>query len=99
MTNQVIPLRGGASRSHQTFSAQLGDELYDFELDYLTGVGQWSMRINRNGDLLVAGAMLQPNADIIEPWNLDIGRLIMVGNEPTLDNLGETNSLVWVPPA
>lgn len=99
MTIQAIPLEGGSVNAHQVFTVQLGDNLVDITLSYLQ-VGQWSMNIDREGVRLVSGAMLEPKCDIIESWNLtdDIGRLVITGNDPTLDNLGVTNTLSWVSP-
>lgn len=95
---QLIPLRGGSINAHQEFSVQLGDNLIDFALDYLQS-GQWSMTISRDGVTLAAGAMLEPNCDVIQAWQLDIGSLVFTGDDTTLDNLGANNRLVWVPPA
>lgn len=99
MTIQSIPLIGGSANAHQLFTVQLGDNLVDITLSYLQ-VGQWSMNIDREGVRLVSGAMLEPNCDIISAWNLtdDIGRFVITGADPTLDNLGIDNTLSWVSP-
>lgn len=99
MTISVIPLVGGSLNAHQIFTVQLGDNLLDFTLNYLQS-GQWSVNIEREGTVLVAGAMLEPNADIIEAWQLgdDIGKLVFTGENTTLDNLGINNTLTWVSP-
>jgi len=94
-----IPLEGGSVNAHQQLSVQLGDNLLEFHLNFLQS-GQWSVNIFREGILLCAGAMLEPNSDIIQAWNLqdDIGRLIFTGIDTTLDNLGIDNHLVWFEP-
>lgn len=94
-----IPLQGGSVNAHQQQLVQLGDNLLDFHLNFLQS-GQWSVNIFREGILLCAGAMLEPNSDIIQAWNLqdDIGKLIFTGVDTTLDNLGIDNHLVWVEP-
>lgn len=94
-----IPLEGGSINAHQRLVIQLGDNLLELRLNYLQS-GQWSMNVLREGIVLCAGAMLEPNADVIQAWNLqeDIGRLIFTGLETTLDNLGIDNKLVWVEP-
>ena len=95
-----IPLEGGSVNAHQQLTVQLGENLLELHLNYLQS-GQWSMNVFREGTLLCAGAMLEPNCDVIEAWNLqeDIGKLVFTGLETTLDNLGSDNKLVWVEPS
>jgi len=97
MTMKTIPLVGGAVNSHQVFSAQLGDSLIEFTVNYVQR-GQWSVDLRKADTLIAAGLMLEPNANIIQSLNLGLGQLIFVGDEPTLDNLGRSNSLNWVAP-
>ena len=94
-----IPLEGGSVNAHSQMSVQLGDNFVELHLNYLQS-GQWSMNVFREGELLCAGAMLEPNCDIIEAWNLhnDIGKLIFTGVDTTLYNLGIDNKLTWVEP-
>lgn len=95
-----IPLVGGAVNAHQRFVVQLGEELIEFKLDYQQS-GQWSVDISQEGSVLAAGAILEPNANIIEAWPLlseSIGALVFTGDETTLDNLGVNNTLTWVSP-
>ncbi len=99
--NKIIPLVGGAVNAHQQFEVQLGDVLALIKLDWRTLTELWSMRIDVEGVNLVNGAILQPNADIIKPWNLTsiLGNLVFTGEDPTLDNIGLANQLTWVPPS
>ena len=94
-----IPLQGGSVNAHQQITVQLGENLLELHLNYLQS-GQWSVNILREGILLCAGAMLEPNSNIIQAWNLqdDIGKLVFTGIDTTLDNLGIDNHLVWVAP-
>ncbi len=93
-----IPLSGGAINSHQRIIIQLGDNLLEFNLNYLQS-GQWSVDIDREGVRLITGAMLEPNADLTQAYPaLDIGNLIFIGDDTTLDNLGSANQLIWVAP-
>ena len=39
---------------------------------------------------------IEPNAVITDNYEAGIGRLVFVGDEVTLDNLGVNNKLVWV---
>lgn len=96
---QNIPLQGGAFNAHQQFSVQLGDNLVDFDINYQQS-GQWSLDLYQDGVIICAGAMLEPNADVIESWNLEgvIGSLVFTGLEATLENLGNDNTLTWLSP-
>lgn len=94
----TLKLNGGADNAHQTFSAQLGENFLEFTLNYVTVEGPaWSLDIHQDGELLVAGAMLEPDSQINEGLDNNIGRFFFVGDDVTLDNLGTSNSLVWVP--
>lgn len=93
----TIPLLNGAANAHQVFTIQLGDNLLDFTLNYITIAGPaWSVDISREGVTLISGAMLEPNAIITDNYDADIGRLIFTGADVTLDNLGVDNTLVWL---
>jgi len=97
MTITNVPLQNGAANAHQLFTMQLGDNLLQFTLNYITLAGPaWSMDIAREGVQLVAGAMLEPNTDVTLGFEADIGRFIFTGDEVTLDNLGTANKLTWV---
>lgn len=97
----TIPLVNGAENAHQVFSVQLGDNFLTFTLNFVTrsltddNFAAWVVDIEREGELLIAGAPLSPGTNIVENYDLGIGRLVFVGDTPTLNNLGESNSLVW----
>ncbi len=97
----TIPLVGGAVNSHQVFNVQLGDNFLEFRLNFVTrsqtdgNFAPWVLDISREGELLAAGLALVPGSDIIEFYNAGIGKLYFTGDQPTLDNLGKSNSLVW----
>lgn len=91
-----IPLKGGAANAHQRFSIQLGAHYLEFRLNYLARYGAWCADIYEGETLLIPGAMLEPNAELTANRQAGIGRLFFTGEQPTLDNLGITNSLVWV---
>lgn len=93
----TIPLLNGADNAHQEFNVQLGDNFLQFVVNYVTEAGPaWSVDISREGVTLINGAMLEPNATITDNYNADIGRLVFVGDDVTLDNLGVDNKLVWI---
>ena len=93
-----IPLANGSANAHQRFGVQLGDNYLDFEINFIsyTDTPAWTVNIYRDGTPLVTGAMLVPGADIIANYRAGIGRLVFVGDEVTLNNLGVDNHLTWV---
>lgn len=93
-----IPLLNGSVNAHQRFSVQLGVNLIDFQVDYVSYLDSpaWSMNLFRDGSPLVLGAMLEPGCDVIGNYRAKIGMLVFVGDAVTLDNLGIANHLVWV---
>lgn len=93
-----IPLSNGSANAHQTFSVELGGKYLSFELNYLSYLNApgWTMNIKRDNTPLVTGAMLVPGVDVVANYRADIGLLLFVGDEPTLDNLGIDNHLLWV---
>ena len=97
MTRILVPIKGGAVNAHQQFTMQLGDNLLEFVLNHITLAGPaWSLNVSREGVLLIAGAMLEPDAVISQGYEADIGRLVFTGLDVTLDNLGVDNALTWV---
>ena len=91
----TIPLQGGAVNAHQIFFVQLGENFLEFRLNYVTRFSGWSLDILKEGESLIAGAMLVAGAEITRNFEADIGRLLFVGDDPTIDNLGQSNELVW----
>ena len=110
---KTIPLSGGESNANQTLTVQLGNYLVDLELHYQQS-GQWLMHVLPNGnhedldthtindiDYLFSGLMLEPACDIIKSYGVTniFGQLFIAGLDPTLDNLGVDNKLVWYAPS
>ncbi|MDZ4327775.1 MAG: hypothetical protein U1A73_22535 [Pseudomonas sp.] len=96
----VIPLRPGAVNAHQRFAVQLGENLIEFEVDFISYLDApaWSMNLVRDGSRIVSGAMLEPGSDVIQSYRTGIGQLVFTGADVTLNNLGVDNFLVWIPP-
>jgi len=95
--NKTIELVGGSINAHQIFFVQLGENFLEFNLNYITRYSLWSLDILQEGVILLSGAMLVPGAEITKGYNANIGRLLFVGDDTTVDNLGiaNTNKLVW----
>lgn len=95
-----IPLLSGADNAHQRFSQRLGDMLVSFEVNYISySVSPyWIFDLYQDGFPLAQGVPLNPGADLLASNPIKgLGSLVFVGDEPTLDNLGINNHLVWVP--
>lgn len=95
---KLLPVVGGLPNAHQTFSFVLGENELAFELDFLTyiEIPAWNLSIKKDDEYLVEGLLLKCGADLLEPYHLGIGRLFVIGDEPTLENLGVTNQLIWM---
>ncbi len=109
---KIIPLSGGEENANQLVTVQLGDFLVDIELHYQQS-GQWLAYVLPNGDAgelptytvndieyLFPAIMLEPGCDIIKSYRVTdlFGQLFIAGDEPTLENLGTNNKLVWFAP-
>ena len=96
----VIGLTGGVGNTFQSLDVNLGGEALNLRLSYVTSIAAWAMDIYQSGAPLYAGIMLRVNADMLESWNVrdTFGAMTLIGDEPTLDNLGTGNLLVWTPP-
>lgn len=95
-----IALKSGSENAHQRFTQRLGSNLLEFRVNYLAyqDAPLWVLDIYRDGSPIALGLGLNAGAVMTEGHNLpdDIGRLIFVGAEATLDNLGKDNHLVWL---
>lgn len=89
----TIPLEGGAVNAHSEFRITLGENDLDMTLDYLN-TPTWCLNVYDGEEPVKLGMMLESNSR----YNLldGYGSLLFVGAEPTLDNLGIDNSLIWI---
>lgn len=93
----VIELEGGADRAHQTFDITLKEKLLSFSINWNTTNEYWSVDIFDGDTNIIYGMALMPNCEISKPYNADIGgSLFFIGEQPTLENLGQSNYLIWV---
>jgi hypothetical protein len=91
-----IPLSGGAANAHQIQFVQLGGNFLELQINYITTSEEWAINVLNEGVMLMAGVALKPNCEISLAYRAGVGRFVMVGDEPTLDNLGKSNKLVYV---
>jgi hypothetical protein len=84
----------------QTFSARLGKNTVTIQLQWMARLEVFRVNILTSaGAILTAGRFLQPGSDLLAglypPPKNTYGSLILEGEQPTPDNLGVTNLLVW----
>lgn len=96
--NYEIPILGGAENAHQELTAQLGENVLEIVLDYQQS-GKWSANLTLDGKKVASGMTLEVNADIFRYRVEGLGSLALFGEDTTLDNLGRSNRLVWIPPS
>lgn len=88
----------------QSFVTQLGDVKYQFDIQYNSRSGIWSLTLAvENGATLFYGQALVLGADLLEPYSLGIGSLVVFdytnrGLDATVDELGGRVGLVWFAP-
>ena len=93
-----IPIKGGAENAHQSFTANLGGNEFTFYLNFMAYLDEpsWNMDIEVNGEMLIYGLLLKCGCDLLSEYQFNLGGLLIFGEEPTLDNLGVSNTFVWV---
>lgn len=84
----------------QTFNARLGANTLTIELQWMSRLEVFRATIlTALGVTLTAGRFLLPGVDLLAglypPPKIAYGSLKLEGDQPTPDNLGVTNQLVW----
>jgi hypothetical protein len=84
----------------QTFSARLGKNTLNIELQWMARLEVFRVNIRTSlGATLTAGRFLLPGVDLLAglypPPQISYGSLALEGDQPTPDNLGVANLLVW----
>lgn len=84
----------------QTFNAPLGSNTLVIEFQWMARLEVFRVSIRTtSGALLTAGRFLLPDVDLLAglypPSKVPYGSLILEGKQPTPDNLGVDNMLVW----
>lgn len=98
MASYTIPL---IQVPAQEFSAQLGANLLRFKIQWLTQYEMFRVDILRADNTPVTqGRILNAGVDLFNsvyptPEEGLYGTLVLTGDEPTPDNLGLNNALVW----
>lgn len=89
----------------QLFTVQLGRVKYDFYAKFNSRSGVWTfdLTVSATKVVLLQSIPIVLGADLLSPYNLDIGRLIAVdttsrGRDALEDDLGLRVKLVWFSP-
>ena len=89
----------------QRFTSQLDDKKYDFDVKYNDRSGVWTMDMADNASKLpiLSGIPLVLGQELLEPYNLSIGRMLVVdgsnqSKEAGPDDLGDRVKLYWFSP-
>lgn len=98
MIQSIIQVESGAENANQTFSVNLGGTLYNMDLQYKYFCQCWHLTVSTKEKRIITGVRLLKRGNLLEPFfNLDkeFGGLVVIGEEPTLDNLGVSSQIVW----
>ena len=86
----------------QRFTVQLGRVKYDFYVKFNSRSGVWTfdLSVASTKAVLLQSVPIVLGADLLEPYNLDIGRLIAAdtsnrGRDAAADDLGTRVKLFW----
>lgn len=82
----------------QDFTATLGDNTLNFKFKWLTRYGYYSVDIlDIDNNPITFGRALHPGVNLLSGLNINLGRIVLEGEQPTIDNLGLDNKLRWYP--
>lgn len=94
-----------SSEGAQTFVTQLGEVKYRFDVKYNDRSKVWTLDLSEDvsGLVLFQGVPLVLGQDIFEPYNFEIGRMMVVdmssrGIDAGPDDLGDRVLLIWFSP-
>lgn len=90
-----INIKGGAALSHQSFSATLGTNVYEFNFNWNFRKQMWIVDVTVDDVEIVSGTGFTPGSNLLHGYH-GYGMIFCFGNEPTLDNLGEDCFPIWV---
>ena len=93
MTKEVISLEGATS--YYTFNVEIANLVALVTLNWVTTGGFYKIFITIDNEEVVRGKGLHPDIDLFKSTELGIGKLYLQGDEPTLDNIGIDNRLVY----
>ncbi|AYH27178.1 hypothetical protein C5E20_08545 [Pectobacterium parmentieri] len=93
---KTIPLTRGIADF--SFSSTLNDATLRFNVRWLTRYSYFVVDIrDAMGNPIALGRALHVGVNLLAGLNTRIGRLVLDGETPTMENLGVTNNLRWHP--
>lgn len=100
----IIELPLNASPA-QSFTCQLGDIKYFFEVQYNSRSSVWTMNLSDDSTRtrMLSGVPLVLGVDLLGPYNFGIGSMIVLdktgqGLDATANDLGDRVCLYWISP-
>lgn len=89
----------------QSFTCQLGATKYYFVVRYNSRNGVWTLDLYNDATraAILLGLALLTGSDLLEPYNLGIGRLLVVdgegrGRDAGADDMGGRVTVNWISP-
>lgn len=103
-----VNIAGGLNNLNTEFDINLNRILYTMKIVYRPLLSIWLLSVKRGETSLFNSVRLVRGANLLEAYAQNyiiarnqgqlFGKLYMVGNEPTLENLGNSSRLIWVSP-
>ena len=88
----TIPLQNG--QAHFQLRTTLSDRDVTIRADWLTRFGYYSVDIEVDGELAIAGKGLHPGVNLLRFTDVP-GTLTISGEQPSPENIGRTAKLVY----
>ncbi|MEL0577071.1 hypothetical protein AACK17_00770 [Pectobacterium punjabense] len=93
---KIVPLTRGLADF--SFTSTLNNAALRFNVRWLTRYSYFVVDIrDAFGDPIALGRGLHVGVNLLAGLNTDIGKLVLDGETPTMENLGVTNNLRWYP--
>jgi len=93
----IVPL---APVAFQRFSVSNGGAVLMLEISWMTRFKYFVVNVRRaNGAAVTLGRALHPQVDLLNGLSAGLGSIRLEGADPTPENLGIDNRMVWRGPA
>lgn len=80
---------------YQRFSVNVDGHSLSFALRWLQNYSYFAVDIYENGEPVTLGKGLNPDINLVRGLNTALGAIYLSGSQPTIDNLGVSNMLVY----
>lgn len=92
----LIPLEPGP---YQRMTVTLSERVITLRLRWLMQYEFYAVDILEGGEPITLGRGLHPDVNLLAGLNTGLGTLMLEGKQPTLENLGRRNRLIYEEPA